>query len=314
MLGVGVAVISAIMTLSEDALAEPSYFDLTHPIPTFEPVAGGAGEADMNKPLGNSKPIPSFFPQAVFEPSTNPTDEGHFYRGILKIAEHHGTHIDAPSHYVNSEATLEENAVPVKFQDDLALTDLIGPLAYVDISQRIATELAKNGGQPSPDLAVTDFSEGSPNNVTVADIDAIADELQDGSWIVVNSGWYEFFVDANLETSPYVNGWNFPGVSEAALDRLIEIEDEKGIRINGIATDNLGIDSGEGEHGEGDAWSDSFHSHVRGLQRGWKFVENIANLDQLSSVDTTDCALLIGALPIAGGSGSPARVIAACGD
>ena len=180
---------------------------------------------------------------------------------------------------MNAKATVEADAVPLKFQDDLTLRDIVGPVVFLDISQRVRSELAKNDGKPSPDVSVTDFSESSSNNVTADDIDAVADKLRDGSWIVVNSGWSKFYHDADLATSPYINGWNFPGVSKAALDRLIEIEDRKGIRINGIATDNIGIDSGEGEHGKGPNWDDSFHSHVRGLQRGWKFVENAANLD-----------------------------------
>ncbi|MDH7804540.1 MULTISPECIES: cyclase family protein [unclassified Rhizobium] len=309
-LALGLSVTGAM--LAGHAGAETRYLDLTHPIPTFEPLEGKPTEADLTKPLGDSKPIPSFFPQAVFEPSTNPMDSGHFYRGILRIAEHHGTHVDAPSHYVNTKETLEKDAVPIKFQSELTLKDLTGPIVYIDISKRVQNELDKNNGVPSPDINKTNFSESSENNVTVSDINAVADKLQDGSWLVVNSGWDKFFVGQDLATSPYVNGWNFPGVSKAALDRLIEIEDQKGFRVNGIATDNLGIDAGETERGEGDQWNNSYHSHVRGLQRGWKFVENIANLDSLSAVNVDDCTMIIGALPIEGGSGSPARIIAAC--
>ena len=94
-----------------------------------------------------------------------------------------------------------------------------------------------------------DFSEASSNNVTAQDIAAVADKLQNGSWIVVNTGWSRFFSNPDLATSPYINGWNFPGVSLAAIDKLIAIENRKGIRINGIAIDNLGIDSGEGQAG-----------------------------------------------------------------
>ncbi|AGW90235.1 hypothetical protein N234_09355 [Ralstonia pickettii DTP0602] len=297
---------------SAEEAEETRFIDLTYPIPTFEPLPGKPTEADLTKPLGESKPIPSFFPQAVFVPSVNPMDSGHFYRGILRIAEHHGTHIDAPSHYVNTQATLEAGAVKPKFQNELTLKDLTGSIVFIDISKRIQQELDKNGGVPSPDRRRTDFSENSGNNVTVSDIDAVAGQIKNNSWIVVNSGWGKFFNDQNLDTSPFVNGWNFPGVSKAALDRLIEIENQNGIRVNGIATDNLGIDSGETERGEGDQWNHSYHSHVRGLQRGWKFVENIANLDELAAHKAKKCTLIIGALPIEGGSGSPSRVMAAC--
>jgi kynurenine formamidase len=244
----------------------------------------------------------------------NPTGErqGYFYRAYLTLAEHHGTHIDAPSHYVNARETVDAGAVPVKFQHDLTLQDLIGPVVYIDISDRVQSELNKNSGTPSPEKSVMDFSEASSNNVTAQDIVAVADRLQNGSWIVVNTGWSRFFSDSDLATSPYINGWNFPGVSRAAIDNLIEIESQKNIRINGIAIDNLGIDSGEGERGIDDQFTNSFQSHVRGLQRGWKFVENAANLGALASAGPDNCTLVVGALPHVRGSGSPARVIAIC--
>jgi kynurenine formamidase len=293
------------------------YIDLTHPMPTFDPAADASSLPDLAKPMGGSKAIPSFFPQAVFQPSTNLTNEGHFFRGRLSISEHHGTHVDAPSHYVNSKATTERGAVPTKFQHDLTLDDLIGPIVYVDISQRVRAELGKNDGRPSPDIGVTNFSDSSPNNVTAADLDAVADRLQNRSWIIVNTGWAKFFsadMPGDMTTSPYINGWNFPGVSRAAIDRLIEIEDRKGIRINGIAIDNIGVDDGESERGQGPNWDFSYRSHVRGMQRGWKFVENLANVDSLALVNTNTCTLIIGGLPIIGGSGSPARVIVACNE
>lgn len=294
--------------------ARATYFDLTHTIPTFEPLATAPNEPDLSKPLADSKPVPSFFRQAVLQTSTNSTGahQGHFYRAYLTIAEHHGTHIDAPSHYVNAPATIEGAAVPQKFQNDLTLRDLIGPVVYVDIHRRVQAQLDKNRGLPSPHRGVMDFSEASSNNVTARDIAAVADKLQDGSWIVVNTGWSRFFSNADLATSPYINGWNFPGVSLAAINELITIENRKGIRINGIVIDNLGIDSGEGERGVDESFSNSYQSHVRGLQRGWKFIENANNLGALASAKPDSCTLIAGALPLVRGSGSPARVIAAC--
>lgn len=60
--------------------APPRYIDLTHPIPTFEPLADTPGEPDLNRPHGDSKAIPSFFNQAVLQTSVNPNgaEQGHF--------------------------------------------------------------------------------------------------------------------------------------------------------------------------------------------------------------------------------------------
>jgi len=293
---------------------KPIYLDLTHTIPTFEPLATAPNEPDLSRPHADSKAVPSFFRQAVLQTSTNSTGvhQGHFYRAYLTIAEHHGTHIDAPSHYVNAHETVEPGAVPRKFQNDLTLQDLVGPVVYVDISRRVQAQLDRNGRTPSPHRGVTDFSEGSSNNVTARDISAVSDKLQNGSWIVVNTGWSRFFSNADLATSPYINGWNFPGVSLAAINELIAIENRRGIRINGIAIDNLGIDSGEGEAGIDQQFTGSYQSHVRGLQRGWKFIENANNLGSLAATRPDSCTLVVGALPIVRGSGSPARVIAMC--
>ncbi|HSV79092.1 MAG TPA: cyclase family protein [Ramlibacter sp.] len=300
--------------LSSDVKAKPFYIDLTHRIPTFEPLASNPSEPDLTKPHADSQAVPSFFRQAVLQTSTNSTgaDQGHFYRAYLTIAEHHGTHIDAPSHYVNAQETVDPNAVPAKYQHELTLKDLVGPIVYIDISKRVQDQLDRNGGTPSPQRSVTDFSEASSNNVTAQDIQAVADKLHNGVWIVVNTGWSRFFNNADLATSPYINGWNFPGVSLPAIQALIALENQKGIRINGIAIDNLGIDSGEGEAGQGPNFSHSYQSHVLGMQRGWKFIENATNLVAIASAKPDSCTLVAGALPIVRGSGSPARVMAVC--
>src|SRR5687768_61158 len=90
-----------------DVKAKPLYLDLTHEIPTFEGLASNPSEPDLTKPHAHSQAVPSFFRQAVLQTSTNSTgaDQGHFYRAYLTIAEHPGTHIDAPAHYVNAHET-----------------------------------------------------------------------------------------------------------------------------------------------------------------------------------------------------------------
>ncbi|WP_158289982.1 cyclase family protein [Ramlibacter sp. WS9] len=300
--------------LQSDAKAKPLYLDLTHEIPTFAPLASDPAKPDLTQPHAHSQPVPSFFRQVALQPSENHFDDGHFYRSYMTIAEHFGTHIDAPAHYVNVPGTVEADAtLPRRFQNQLTLADLTGPIVLVDIGQRVQAQLDKNGGTPSPQKTVMDFSEASPNNVTAQDIAAVADKLQNGSWIVVNTGWSRFYKGGDLATSPYINGWNFPGVSGSAIEALIALEKQKGIRINGIAIDNIGIDSGEGQAGHDASFTGHIYaSHVRGLQRGWKFIENATNLASIASAKADSCTLIAGALPLVIGSGSPARVIAIC--
>lgn len=156
--------------------------DLTYPTPTFEPTEGDMNKSDMSKPVGDSDPrgIPSFGPQAVYLVSSRfPTGQGYFYTGRLSTSEHHGTHMDAPAHYVNDTDTIEGNNPVQTTVDKLGAGDLIGRVVLSDISGRVQAELDKNGGKPSPDKSVTDFSNCSPNVVTADDIAAVA-----GFWFI----------------------------------------------------------------------------------------------------------------------------------
>ncbi len=298
--------------LAAPAAAEQFFVDLTHPMPTFEPTGEDITTPDLAKPYGASQPIPTFGVQTVLQITQFPTNQGYFDLGRLVISEHHGTHIDSPGHYVNNPETTEPNMPARKLVNELTAQDLIGRAVVIDISARVQAELDKNGGKPSPDKSVTDFSEGSANVVTADDIGEVADQLDNRVWLVVNLGWSRFYYDADWATTPYFNGWNFPGLSKGAIDKLIEIEGTKEIRINGIMADNIGIDTGEGSKGTDDKWSNSFHSHVVGLQRGWKFVENAANLGELAMAKPGSCTIIVGAPKHIRGTGGPSRVLAMC--
>ena len=288
--------------------------DLTHPIPTFDAMEGDATAPDLSKPWKGSKAIPSFGQQTVLALSKFPTNQGHFDLGRLILSEHHGTHIDSPGHYLNNAETLEAgNSNSRKLVDELSADDLIGRIVLIDISGRVQAELDKNGGRPSPDKAVTDFSNSSTNVVGPGDIAAVADKLDNGVWLVLNLGWSRYyFAGADFAKDPYINGWNHPGMNKAAVDKLIEVMDAKGIRINGIVADNIGIDSGESAIGADDKWTDSWHAHVRLLQRGLKFVENGANLGQLAQAKADSCTLIVGAPKHVRGTGGPSRLLAMC--
>ena len=289
--------------------------DLTHTVPTFEPSAADPTKPDMSKPIGGSDPrgIPSFGPQTVLSIGAPfNTGQGYFYASRFTSSEHHGTHFDAPGHYRNNKETTESDNPDSRLAHELKPEEMVGPIVLIDVSARTKAELDKNGGQPSPDPSVTDFSNNSKAVVGPGDIDAVADQLKNGVWLVVNLGWYPFFHTADWSKSPYVNGLNFPGLNHAAIDRLIEIEDQKKIRIKGFVVDNFGVDNGEGSKGIDNKFTNAFYSHVRGLQRGWKMVENANNLGQLSLAKPGSCSLFAGPLKHVGGSGGPVRVIAEC--
>ena len=305
---------AAALAVAAPALAGSMTIDLTHPIPTFQPTEGDPMTPDLSKPWLDSVPIPSFGAQAVFSLGQFPTSQGHFDLGLIVLSEHHGTHLDTPGHYVNNEGSMEAAGTAPgerKLAHQLTSDDLIGPAVVIDISGRVQAELDKNGGTPSPDKAVTDFSNASANVVTAGDIDAVADRIADGVFLVLNLGWSDFFFQgADFVKDPYINGFNHPGMNREAVDRLIEIMDSKGVRIGGIIADNIGIDSGQSAIGEDDKWTNSWHAHVRLLQRGVLFVENATNLGQVAM--TGDCTVVIGAPKHVRGTGGPSRVLAIC--
>ena len=296
------------------AAADSFMVDLTHPLPTFQPMEGDPTAPDLGKPWQGSAPIPSFGQQTVLAISRFPTSQGHFDIGRIILSEHHGTHIDSPGHYINNESSLELGySNERKLADDLGAEDLIGRVVLIDISGRVQAELDRNGGKPTPDRTITDFSNSSANVVTADDIAAVADKLDNGVWLVLSLGWSEFYSDGtDFAADPYINAWNHPGMNKASVDKLIEIMDSKGIVINGIVADNIGIDSGESAIGDDDKWTNSFYAHVRLLQRGLKFVENAANLTLLAQAKPDSCTLVVGAPKHVRGTGGHARVLAIC--
>ena len=301
------------------AKAEQIFIDLMHPLPTFKPKDGSPLSPDLTRPWGNGERHPGFGKPAILSIANAPSEPGDFRLGRVILSEHHGTHVDAPNHFANNATSLEEGGIPAsrrRAMHQLTAEDLIGPVVMIDISDRVERELAKNGGEPSPDTHITDFSNGSRNVVGADDIAAVADRIDNGVWLVLNLGWSRFYFDGPLFTrSRYINGWNHPGLSAAAVDKLIEVMDAKGVRINGIVADNLGIDSGHSAIGPDRLWTKPWYAHVRLLQRGLLFVENTANLDQLSEAvvpGSGNCLLMVGALKYEQGTGGPARVMSIC--
>jgi kynurenine formamidase len=110
-----------------------------------------------------------------------------------------------------------------------------------------------------------------------------------GCVALVRSGWGVRWSDPQA----YRNEMRFPAISEAAAQALIM---ERG--VVGLGVDTLSADNGE-------APNSPCHRLVHGA--GAYIVENLANLDQLPE---RGAFVLIAPLPIVGGTGAPARVLA----
>jgi len=298
-------------------LSPRTVIDLTHPIPTYQSLADNPVRPDLNKPLTDVKPYPIYGEQAVLWLRQIPTNHGHIESGRVTLWEHQGTHMDAPSHFLNNSSSLEPGQSPsdTRFKaHNIEASRLVGPVVMLDISHRVNQELRKNGGVPSADKNVTNFSESSSAVVTADDIISIAPKLTDGSWLVVNLGWSQFFtLEPSVPKSPYINGFNHPGFSRKAIDRLVDEIDRRGVKLSGIVIDNIAVETGQVAHGDDDKRTNALHGHVRLLQRGILLVENATNLEKLSSASRSGaCLIVVGAIRLGNGTGAPARVIGMC--
>ena len=293
------------------------FYDLTHPIPLFQPLGGDVTKPDLTKPFKDSVPTAGFgFQPTRKMKSPFKTKIGFFQWAEIYLDEHYGTHIDSTDHYQNDPATVNVSKADNRSTEQYTTKDLVGPIVFIDISERVAKELAKNGGKPSPDAKVTNFENNSGNTLAVADIEKVEGQIVAGAWIVVRSGWDKFFFGTppqNPFMHPYINGMNYPGFHADVVKKIIEIETKKNIRIAGIAMDNLSIDSGHSGRGpDNDAFGTGWSAHNLGLQRGWKFIENATGLEQLAGKTAGQCAIIVGALKLVSSSGAPARVLAMC--
>lgn len=118
--------------------------------------------------------------------------------------------------------------------------------------------------------------------------------LQAGTAMLVETGWSRFWPEAESYLARDAEGrMHFPGISEAAMRFLVE---HRRVRIVGI--DSPGLDGG---------LSTTFGCNRLLARHDGLHLENLTGLATLPS---RGAWLVIGALPIAGGSGAPARVLA----
>ena len=199
------------------------------------------------------------------------TEAGFFYAANnLCMAEHGGTHMDAPIHFAEGRATADR--VPVAAG--------IGPAVVVDVRAQAADDPIYR--------------------VTVADLRAWEDAngpIPAGAIVVMFGGWGERWPDAARYLGTAQRGdvahLRFPAFSAEAARFLV---DER--EVAALAVDTASIDHGP---------SQDFivHQIVHGADT--PAFENLANVDRLPPAGATIVAL---PLKVEGGSGAPARVIA----
>ena len=199
------------------------------------------------------------------------TDGGWFYSSYeFRTAEHGGTHLDAPIHFAEGRLTA----------DEIPLSQLIGPAAVVDVSER---------AHPDYLVTVEDLTAWEAQN----------GELPEGGILLLRTGWSSRWADraaylgTDLTGAQAVPELHFPGLDPAAAQWLVDNRS-----VSAVGIDTPSIDYGQ---------SSDFRSHVILYSENLSGFENVTNLDLIPATGAFVVAL---PMKIEGGSGGPLRIVA----
>ncbi|KAJ6648217.1 Kynurenine formamidase [Pseudolycoriella hygida] len=201
----------------------------------------------------------------------------------MSMAEHGGTHLDAPFHFNDKGWTVDQ--IP---QD--SLIDV--PTTLIDVSSAV-----KQSRRPS------DFTL-DVHHVIQHEIES-NQVIPFGGVLLIYTGWSKYWPDKikylGWDNSTDVKGTlNFPGISANLANWLVNKR-----HITGIGLDTASIDPGN---------SKSFPAHAILSKNQIYNLENVANLDSLLRAKRNDCALHLFVMPlkVTGGTGAPASILAYC--
>jgi kynurenine formamidase len=242
-------------------------------------AAGSVEVVDLTAPLSEATPViqlpPPFANTRHFalEEISRYDDRGPgWYWNDISTGEHVGTHFDAPVHWVTGREGIDVAQVPAR--------QLIAPAVVIDKSRECADD---------PDFLLT-----------VEHVEAWQAEhgpLPAGGWLLYRTGWSSRADDAGRFLNANETGPHTPGLAPECARWLAQ-----STPIIGIGVETVGTDAGTAH-----SFDPPFPCHAFMLGAGKYGLTQLANLDRLP---VTGAVLIAGPLPIVGGSGSPARVLA----
>lgn len=200
-----------------------------------------------------------------------PTEGGWFYSSYAYSSpEHGGTHLDAPIHFAEGQASVAE----------IPLRRLFAPAVVVDVREAAAADADYLLSRE--DLEAWESEHGP---------------IAEGAAVLLRTGWDRFWPDAlsylGDDTPGDASNLHFPSFGEAAARFLVE---ERSVGLIGV--DTASIDGGAIEN---------FIVHQIANGAGVPGLENLRGLDELPPTGAWIAAL---PMKIAGGSGAPVRVLA----
>jgi kynurenine formamidase len=170
-----------------------------------------------------------------------------FYAQKWTFAEHSGTHLDAPGHFV----------VGNRLADELEPHELFAPIVVVDIADRVA-------GNPDAEVLPRDLRRFERRH----------GRIPDGAIVAMYSGWETRFDSQDAYRNADPSGvFHFPGFSLAAAEWLLERRN-----IRAIGVDTLSLDNGP---------STTFAVHVAVLGADRYGLENLRNLSAIPARGAT---------------------------
>ena len=191
----------------------------------------------------------------------------------LALGEHTGTHFDAPVHWITGK-DLPDNTL-----DTIPPRRFVAPASVIDCTADCAA---------NPDFLLT------PERIRQWETEH--GRIAAGSWVLLRSGWSH-----RTEAAAFLNadasGPHSPGPSPEAVTFMVKERD-----VIGFGTETVGTDAGQAF-----GFDPPFpcHSGMHGANRFG--LASLANLDRLPP---KGAILITAPLKIAGGTGSPCRVLA----
>lgn len=201
------------------------------------------------------------------------TPGGYYYASNrLELAEHGGTHIDAPIHFSRGGQKL----------DEIPLERLVGTGVRIDVSAQCARDRDYR-------ITIQDFERW----------EATHGRIPDRAIVLLDTGFArswpsrQDYLGTELRGPEGVRALHFPGVHPDAATWLVRER-----RIKAVGIDTASIDCGQSTH---------FEAHVALLSRNVPVFENLADFRALPNMGFEVIAL---PMKITGGTGGPLRIIA----
>ncbi|HKA57919.1 MAG TPA: cyclase family protein [Gemmatimonadales bacterium] len=189
----------------------------------------------------------------------------------FSAAEHGGTHLDAPVHFVEKK----------RAADEIPLSQLIAPAVVIDVTRQ---------ADSSADYRV--------HQSDITAWEAVHGEIPGGAIVLIRTGWNSRWPDRARYLGTTKTGaagvaeLHFPGLDLDAARFLVRR------RAAAVGIDTPSIDYGQ---------STTFQVHRRLFASNVPAFENVANLEQLPLTGALVIAL---PMKIKGGSGGPLRIVA----